>query len=111
MKAGDSVIVEATPEATEEPAEEADATARQKAINLVNTGIYCVDRTFLESALRKIQPNNAQGEYYLTKLPAIIKENGGKVVIHSISDTDEAMGANTPEDLAKINDILEMRRA
>ena len=60
--------------------EEADATVEQKKIKLINTGIYCINKTFLLDALPKIRSNNAQGELYLTDIMAIgyqrKKENG-----------------------------------
>jgi UDP-N-acetylglucosamine diphosphorylase/glucosamine-1-phosphate N-acetyltransferase len=45
--------------------EEKDATDEQKKIRLINAGIYCIKKQFLQTALPKIQPNNAQKELYL----------------------------------------------
>jgi bifunctional N-acetylglucosamine-1-phosphate-uridyltransferase/glucosamine-1-phosphate-acetyltransferase GlmU-like protein len=45
--------------------EERDASADIKKINEVNTGIFFFMQTDLWPALKKIQPQNAQGEYYL----------------------------------------------
>jgi UDP-N-acetylglucosamine diphosphorylase/glucosamine-1-phosphate N-acetyltransferase len=50
--------------------EEADATAEQKEIRLINTGIYCLDKDFLVNSLPQIKPDNAQGELYLTDIMA-----------------------------------------
>src|SRR5512136_2877100 len=44
--------------------EEKDATAAQKKIREVNTGIYCFEKAFLLSSLGGIENRNAQGEYY-----------------------------------------------
>ena len=46
--------------------EEADATEEEKAIDEVNTSIYCFRRSILAPTLRRLSPANAQGEYYLT---------------------------------------------
>jgi bifunctional UDP-N-acetylglucosamine pyrophosphorylase / glucosamine-1-phosphate N-acetyltransferase len=43
--------------------EEADATEEEKAIDEVNTSIYCFRRSILAPTLRRLSPANAQGEY------------------------------------------------
>ena len=91
--------------------EHRDCTEEEKRIRETNVGVMVCNVPSMYEQLDMLGCDNSQGEYYLTELPAMIKKTGGKVVIHSISDTDEAMGANTPEDLAKINEILESRRA
>lgn len=48
--------------------EERDASPDQHAIREINVGVYCVDATFLFRALEGLQPNNAQGELYLTDI-------------------------------------------
>ena len=51
--------------------EEADATAAEKEVKLINSGIYCVNRAFLDESLAQITPDNAQGEFYLTDIIGI----------------------------------------
>ena len=46
--------------------EQTDATADELAIDEVNPSIYCFRRGLLAPALRRLSPENAQGEYYLT---------------------------------------------
>ncbi|MFH0780563.1 MAG: NTP transferase domain-containing protein, partial [Pseudomonadota bacterium] len=46
--------------------EQKDASPEQLQIREVNAGIYCVDKTFLFSALLKVDTNNSQKEVYLT---------------------------------------------
>ena len=46
--------------------EELDATEAERAIDEVGTSIYCFRRSVLAPALRRLCPENAQGEYYLT---------------------------------------------
>lgn len=91
--------------------EHRDCTEEEKLIRETNVGVMVCNSTDMFEYLEMLDCNNSQGEYYLTELPAKIKESGKKVVIHSISDTDEAMGANTPEDLDSIIKVLEKRRA
>jgi bifunctional UDP-N-acetylglucosamine pyrophosphorylase/glucosamine-1-phosphate N-acetyltransferase len=56
--------------------EERDCTPEQRAIGEINVGVYCVDARFLFAALRRLQPNNAQAELYLTDVVAIARTDG-----------------------------------
>jgi UDP-N-acetylglucosamine diphosphorylase/glucosamine-1-phosphate N-acetyltransferase len=51
--------------------EETDATDVQRNIKIVNTGIYCVDKTFLVAAIGSLTNHNAQKELYLTDIVEI----------------------------------------
>ena len=90
--------------------EHRDCTEEEKLIRETNVGVMVCNVPDMYDYLDKLDCNNSQGEYYLTELPALMKKNGKKVVIHSISDTDEAIGANTPEDLDNIIKVIEKRR-
>ncbi|MEQ8253217.1 MAG: NTP transferase domain-containing protein [Smithellaceae bacterium] len=81
--------------------EERDATAEEKSIGEINTGIYCVDTPFLFSALAKITNNNNQKEYYLTDIVEIACREGFTVRAHIAPDYIEVMGINTPEELGR----------
>ncbi|MBI3783084.1 MAG: bifunctional UDP-N-acetylglucosamine diphosphorylase/glucosamine-1-phosphate N-acetyltransferase GlmU [Deltaproteobacteria bacterium] len=59
--------------------EERDCTPQQRAIREINVGVYCADRDFLFSALRRLKPNNAQGELYLTDIIAIARKDGARI--------------------------------
>ncbi len=81
--------------------EEADASNDEKKIKLVNSGIYCFDRRFLENGIQRIENNNKQGEYYLTDLVEIaVSQNAGTRVV-AIQDPDQVMGVNTLAQLAR----------
>ena len=56
--------------------EQRDATADERAIDEVNTSIYCFRRSLLAPALRRLSPENAQGEYYLTDVVEVLAEAG-----------------------------------
>ncbi len=90
--------------------EHRDCTEEQKLIRETNVGVMVCNAPELFDYLRMIDNNNAQGEYYLTEIPAVMKKTGKKVVMHSITDTVECMGANSPEDLEIINSVLEKRK-
>ncbi len=53
--------------------EHKDATEEERSVKEVNSGMYLFDTKELAEALEKIQPNNAQGEYYLPDTLMIIK--------------------------------------
>jgi UDP-N-acetylglucosamine diphosphorylase/glucosamine-1-phosphate N-acetyltransferase len=91
--------------------EEADADAAQKDINLINTGIYCVNRRYLTAALTRITPDNAQGEYYLTDIIAIGYREGMRVGVLVGEDADEIIGVNTIADLASATHIMHARQS
>ena len=72
--------------------EQKDADEKQLQIEEVNTGIYCFDSKKLFKALSKIGNKNAQGEYYLTDVPAIMLGDGEKVAVSACSDPAEVEG-------------------
>jgi bifunctional UDP-N-acetylglucosamine pyrophosphorylase / glucosamine-1-phosphate N-acetyltransferase len=59
--------------------EQADATAEELAIDEVNTSIYVFRRSVLAPALRRLSPDNAQGEYYLTDIVGVLSSAGYEV--------------------------------
>ncbi len=88
--------------------EEADATAEQKQINLINSGIYCIDKAFLLEALPLIRSDNAQGELYLTDIMSIgylEKRNMGVLVGTNCQQT---LGINTCQDLATVEEAMKI---
>jgi len=87
-----------------------DATAGEKEIREINTGIYCVDSRFLFGAVGRIENNNVQKEYYLTDIMEIARRDGYKVSAFVVRDETEVMGINTPEDLAYACRVMEGAR-
>ena len=63
----------------------------------------------LKEALEKIQPNNAQGEYYLPDTLTIIKDKGLKVDAFALSDRRDIMGVNDQEQLKSAAEIIRRR--
>ena len=80
--------------------EEADADAEERAIDEVNTSIYCFRRSVLAPALRRLSPENAQGEYYLTDVIEVLHDAGYPVVSSVVEDAMEAAGVNDRAQLA-----------
>ncbi len=90
--------------------EERDATKSQKKIKEVNGGIYVFSIKHLREALKKVKPDNAQGEYYLTDVIALIRKDGGKVGGFKNENAIELKGVNTRKDLSDLSNILRKKK-
>ncbi|MCU1354479.1 MAG: UDP-N-acetylglucosamine pyrophosphorylase/glucosamine-phosphate N-acetyltransferase [Acidimicrobiales bacterium] len=88
--------------------EQADATDEELAIDEINTSIYCFRRSLLAPALRRLSPENAQGEYYLTDVVGVLHDAGHRVTSLVVDDPDEALGVNDRLQLAAAE--AELRR-
>jgi len=86
--------------------EHRDATEEQRLVKEINSGIYCFDAKELYRALRKIEPANDQGEYYLTDVAEIILAGGGKVSVYLHGDSREVSGINTRAELAEFENLV-----
>jgi bifunctional UDP-N-acetylglucosamine pyrophosphorylase/glucosamine-1-phosphate N-acetyltransferase len=82
--------------------EEKDATAIQREIHEVNVSVYCFDTQALLDAIDHITADNAQAEYYLTDVPAIMMSQGRHVSALQHADTEEVMGVNNRLELAEL---------
>src|SRR4051812_29445131 len=80
--------------------EERDASPEQRAIDEVNTSIYCFRRDLLGPALRHISPDNAQAEYYLTDVVGVLAAMGHQVGCVVAADAAETRGVNDRWQLA-----------
>jgi bifunctional UDP-N-acetylglucosamine pyrophosphorylase/glucosamine-1-phosphate N-acetyltransferase len=80
--------------------EHADATPEERAIDEVNTSIYVFRRSVLAPALRRLTPDNAQGEYYLTDVISVLHDAGYEVVSMVAEDGTEAAGVNDRHQLS-----------
>jgi bifunctional UDP-N-acetylglucosamine pyrophosphorylase / glucosamine-1-phosphate N-acetyltransferase len=89
--------------------EDRDASPEQLAIAEVNTSIYCFRRSLLGPALRRVGSRNAQGEYYLTDVVAVLREAGYLVTAVETGDTDEIQGVNDRIQLARAEAELRSR--
>jgi UDP-N-acetylglucosamine diphosphorylase/glucosamine-1-phosphate N-acetyltransferase len=87
--------------------EEADASEEQKRIRVVNSGIYCVERSWLIPALAKLSSDNAQGEYYLTDILGIASREGVKTSAWVGPEAGEFLGVNTVEQLLAVERQLQ----
>jgi bifunctional UDP-N-acetylglucosamine pyrophosphorylase/glucosamine-1-phosphate N-acetyltransferase len=98
--------------------EHKDATAEERAIDEVNSGIYCIDAAFLRTAIAGLENRNAQGEFYLTDLVARAAGSGAagaggraaKPVATIEAEPDEVMGINDRVELARADALWRARR-
>jgi len=90
--------------------EEADATAEQRAINEINSGMYAFDGDLLFDAVKRIGSNNAQGEEYLTDAVCVLADDGYPVVTVECPDSDEVQGVNDLAQLALVNQLMDARQ-
>ncbi|MGH9102126.1 MAG: bifunctional UDP-N-acetylglucosamine diphosphorylase/glucosamine-1-phosphate N-acetyltransferase GlmU [Acidimicrobiales bacterium] len=89
--------------------EEADAEPEQLLLREVNTSIYCFRRGVLAPSLRRLEPQNAQREYYLTDTVAVLAEAGYRVDAMVVADPVEAAGVNDRAQLAAAEAELRSR--
>jgi bifunctional N-acetylglucosamine-1-phosphate-uridyltransferase/glucosamine-1-phosphate-acetyltransferase GlmU-like protein len=86
--------------------EEADAGDAEKAITLINSGIYCVSRPFLAASLMELTPDNAQGELYLTDIIEVGYRWGKHIGVLVGPDPDEVSGVNTIDHLKTVEKLM-----
>ena len=86
-----------------------DASDEEKRINEVNAGIYVFNAEHLFDNLRNLSPQNAQKEYYLTDLLAVIREAGHRVGAVIADDPVEALGVNSRGELAQVENEIQRR--
>ncbi len=91
--------------------EERDASAEQKRITEVNSGIIAIPATRIQDWLNALRSNNDQQEYYLTDIVAMAKKDGCNVVCTIAQDEMEVMGINNKMQLALVERHYQMSKA
>ena len=86
--------------------EEKDATAEQKKITEVNSGVYVFSGRELWPALLRLENKNRAGEYYLTDIVRLMK---GKVETVPVTDSREILGINDRRQLAEAEHVMRNR--
>jgi bifunctional UDP-N-acetylglucosamine pyrophosphorylase/glucosamine-1-phosphate N-acetyltransferase len=82
--------------------EEKDASAAERAIREINSGIMVVPTRHLKKWLGALSNNNAQGEYYLTDIVSQAVADGVEVVSAQPSAEWEVAGVNSKVQLAEL---------
>jgi bifunctional UDP-N-acetylglucosamine pyrophosphorylase / glucosamine-1-phosphate N-acetyltransferase len=88
--------------------EERDATEEERAIGLVNLGLYAFDLSEIRDAIGKVNADNGQGELYLTDVLEIIGRRS-RAVTYRLKDLEEANLVNDRSQLARAEEILRRR--
>ena len=83
-----------------------DASEQEKAVRLCNSGVMCLDGEKLFDWLDRLNNHNAAGEYYLTDVVALARSDGETAAV-VIGTQEEMAGANSREDLAMIEGIVQ----
>jgi bifunctional UDP-N-acetylglucosamine pyrophosphorylase / glucosamine-1-phosphate N-acetyltransferase len=88
--------------------EHKDCCEAELTVNEINSAMYCFDIEDLLSALKKINNNNSQGEYYLPDVIAVLKTEGKKVGAID-TEFDETKGINSRLELSQGEKIMRNR--
>ena len=89
--------------------EHRDCSPDELAIDEINAGMYCFDAKSLRPALTNLQPNNAQGELYLTDAVESFLRAGRDVPTLECADASEITGVNSLADLAIARTLMQER--
>ena len=88
--------------------EEKDASEDEKQIKVVNAGIYLFSNSILDKYLPKLSNENAQGEYYLTDVVELAKNDGFKIAPLFVKE-ENFKGVNSKLDLSHAEEIMQRR--
>jgi bifunctional UDP-N-acetylglucosamine pyrophosphorylase / glucosamine-1-phosphate N-acetyltransferase len=91
--------------------EDGKATPEQRAINEVNSSIYCFTLEKLWPCLGALRPDNLHRELYLTDAISMLRERNERVLAYVAPDANEVLGCNTRAHLADIDRIFRARKA
>ncbi len=89
--------------------EQKDASETEAKVDEINSGIYCFDTIKLFDCLSRLTNHNAQGEYYLTDVPQMMRGAGDKVTILLCEDRREVEGVNDRRQLAAMERVIRKR--
>jgi len=87
-----------------------DATREERAIHEINAGVYAFEVPALLGVLGRLQPQNAQGEYYLTDVVGLLRAAGQPVAAVAAADPAEGLGVNSIAELAEATRTWRRRR-
>jgi len=91
--------------------EHADASARQRSIREINSGVLMAPAGAMRHWLARIKRRNRQGEYYLTDVVELALRARRRVVAVMTEDVSEVLGVNDRLQLAEVEAEYRRRRA
>jgi len=89
--------------------EQKDANEEELAVQEINSGILSVPGNKLHQWLAELQPNNAQGEYYLTDIFQMAVRDNIPIHTESVNDEAEITGVNDKKQLAQLERAYQLR--
>lgn len=89
--------------------EQKDASDDERAIREINPSYYCFRAGDLFDALSRVTNDNANGEYYVTDVPALLLSDSKRVAVIDAVPAEDVLSINTPEHLAEVDRILRTR--
>ncbi|MDF2965598.1 MAG: glmU [Rickettsiaceae bacterium] len=81
-----------------------DATTKERAIKLCNSGVIAFGAGVLHKYIPMLRNDNAKKEYYLTDMVSVVKDNGGK--ISYLVSEEEVVGVNTLTELSIAEQVM-----
>jgi bifunctional UDP-N-acetylglucosamine pyrophosphorylase/glucosamine-1-phosphate N-acetyltransferase len=91
--------------------EHKDASAAERAIREVYTGVMAAPTALLKRWLAALKNDNVQGEYYLTDVVEMAVSEGVPVVTAQAGDETEVLGVNSPVQLSDLERRFQRRQA
>ena len=88
--------------------EEKDCIEEERQVSIINSGIYFIQSKLLREFIPFLENKNAQGEYYLTDIVKLIKNNKDINIVPHLIDTKDnryILGVNTPEELKCLEEL------
>lgn len=89
--------------------EEKDADFETRTIAEVNAGLYAFDAAVLPATLRRLRSGNSQGEFYVTDVPRLLRNEGAPVGAVRVLEPEVVAGVNTLSELASAGAAMRAR--
>lgn len=89
--------------------EQKDGKPEELKVKEINTGVFCFDNKKIFEALKHVNNDNAQGEYYLTDVLEILRNSGERVGAYKMPDFSESLGVNDRIALAQATKTMQRR--
>ncbi|UCZ53308.1 bifunctional UDP-N-acetylglucosamine diphosphorylase/glucosamine-1-phosphate N-acetyltransferase GlmU [Bacillus shivajii] len=89
--------------------EHKDASDEERLVEEINTGTYCFDNRTLFEALKHVNNDNVQGEYYLPDVIEILQKQDEIIAAYLTDDFNETMGVNDRVALSRAEQIMKKR--
>lgn len=89
--------------------EQKDGKPEELKVKEINTGVFCFDNKKLFEALKHVNNDNAQGEYYLTDVLEILRNSGERDGAYKMPDFSESLGVNDRIALAQATKTMQRR--